>query len=64
MTGEILIRLTRSQQMALIDVLITYIRLADEPQEFVDVVEDVTTGTGQLLHLIAQAGTGTNDQAK
>lgn len=58
MTGEILLRLTRSQQMALIDLLIAYIRLPDEPQEFVDVAEDVTTGTGQLLHLIAEAGNG------
>lgn len=56
MTGEILLRLTRSQQMALIDVLIAYIRLPDEPQEFVDVVEDVTTSAGQLLHLITLAG--------
>ena len=53
---EILVRLTRSQQMALLDVLITYVRLADEPQDFVDVLRDVTTGTGELLHLIAQAG--------
>jgi hypothetical protein len=54
--GTILLRLTRSQQMALVDVLIAYIRLGDQPQEFDDVLREVTTGTGELLHLIAQAG--------
>jgi hypothetical protein len=49
----IVLRLTRSQQMALVDILIAYCRLKDEPQEFVDVVKDCTTTTGELLALVA-----------
>lgn len=50
-SNQLLLRLTRSQQMALIDVLIAYVRLADQPQEFVDVANNVTTTTGELLRL-------------
>jgi hypothetical protein len=42
--------------MALLDILLVYVRLPDEPQEFVDVVHDVTTTTGELLQLIGNAG--------
>jgi hypothetical protein len=49
------LRLTRSQQMALLDILLVYVRLPDEPQEFVDVLRDVTTTTGELLQLIGNA---------
>lgn len=47
-----MVKLTESQRMALVDILIVYIRL-DEPQEFVDVVRNVTTKTGELLKLMA-----------
>jgi hypothetical protein len=49
------LRLTRSQQMALLDILIVYVQLSEEPQEFVDVVRNVTTTTGELLHLLGNA---------
>lgn len=49
----IVLRLTRSQQMALLDVLIAYVRDTDLPQEFLDVSADVTTTTGELLRLVS-----------
>lgn len=52
MSTHVVLRLTRSQQMALIDILIAYIR-TDEVQSFVDVGNDVTTTTGELLSLVA-----------
>lgn len=57
MAEEILLRLSRSQHMALLDVLISYIQLADQPQEFVDcsLPSTPTTRTGELLHLVADA---------
>jgi hypothetical protein len=50
---RVVLRLTRSQQMALADILLAYIRL-DEPQEFVDCSspECVTTTTADLLALV------------
>lgn len=53
MSATIVLRLTRSQQMALLDLLIAYVRLPDEVQIFVDVTEDRTTTTGELLSLVA-----------
>jgi hypothetical protein len=50
----ITVRLTRSQQMALVSILVHYAQLQDEPQNFVDVGNDVTTTTGELLTLIAR----------
>ena len=48
--------LTRSQQMALIDILMAYLRLEDQPQEFINCSssEEIVTTTGELLSLIAQ----------
>lgn len=45
--------ITRSQQMALIDILMIYIRQTDEPQEFLDVSTNATTTTGELLRLVS-----------
>lgn len=50
---KVVLRLTRSQQMALLDILVAYCRLPDQSQEFVDVIEDVTTTTGELLTVVA-----------
>ena len=50
---KIVLRATRSQQMALIDVLLTYMRLKDEPQEFLNVSEDVVTTTSDLLTFVS-----------
>jgi hypothetical protein len=46
--------LTRSQQMALIEVLMAYVRMA-EPQSFVDASTDTTTTAGELLTLVGAA---------
>lgn len=50
----IVFRITRSQQMALIDVLVAYAR-SNEPQLFADCssAEEVTTSTGDLLQLVS-----------
>jgi hypothetical protein len=47
--------LSRSQQMALIDIVLSYARIANQPQEFVDctTAEAVTTTTGDLLTLVS-----------
>jgi len=47
----ITIQLTRSQQMALIDIVTFYWTLQDEPQEFIDCSEDpaVKTRTADLV---------------
>lgn len=45
------VKLTRSQQMALIDILVSYMH-SDGPQEFVDVQTDTTTTPGDLVRLI------------
>jgi hypothetical protein len=37
--------------MALVDILVAYMR-TDEAQEFVDVIEDVTTTPGDLLRIV------------
>jgi hypothetical protein len=49
---RVIIRLNRSQQIALVNILVHYILLKDQPQNFVDVVNDVTTTTGELLTLV------------
>ena len=51
MSVTVVLRLTRSQQMALVDILIAYMR-SDDVQEFVDVAADVTTTPGELLRLV------------
>ena len=51
MSTKIVIRLTRSQQMALANILVHYALLKDQPQNFVDLAEDVVTTTGELLTL-------------
>jgi hypothetical protein len=44
-----LVPLTRSQQMAILDILLAYARLPNEPQIFVDILTDTHTTTGDLL---------------
>lgn len=51
MSFNVVVRLTRSQQMALVDILVAYMR-SDEVQEFVDVVNNVTTTPGDLLRIV------------
>jgi hypothetical protein len=51
MSVEVVMRLTRSQQMALVDILVAYMR-TDEPKEFVDVTTDTTTTPGDLLRIV------------
>lgn len=51
MNVNVVVRLTRSQQMALIDILIAYTRSGDV-QTFVDCCRDVTTTTGDLLQIV------------
>jgi isopropylmalate/homocitrate/citramalate synthase len=51
MSVNVVLRLTRSQQMALVDILIAYIR-SDDVQEFIDVANDVTTTPGELLRIV------------
>lgn len=46
------LRITRSQQMSLINILVAYAR-SDEPQSFIDVVNEVETTTGELLMLVS-----------
>lgn len=48
-----LLRITRSQQMALVDILVAYLRSSDV-QEFVDISTDTTTTTGELLALVGE----------
>lgn len=51
----VVLRLTRSQQMALIDVLLEYARDPEKPQLFVDCSSDegTATTTGDLLVLVS-----------
>jgi hypothetical protein len=51
MSVSVVVRLTRSQQMALVDILVAYMR-TDESQEFVDVMTDTTTTPGDLLRIV------------
>lgn len=51
MSARVILKLTRSQQMALVDILIAYMR-GDDVQEFVDVTTNTTTTPGELLRLI------------
>jgi hypothetical protein len=48
-----IIRLTRSQEMALIEILVSYARSGDV-QEFVDISTDTATTVSELLTLIAE----------
>lgn len=50
MSVNVVLRLTRSQQMALVDILVAYMR-TEECQEFVDVMTDTTTTPGDLLRI-------------
>jgi hypothetical protein len=49
---KVVLRLTRSQHMALSSILVQYALLKDQPQEFVDVAEDRTTTVGELLSAV------------
>ncbi len=49
---RIMLRLSRSQQMALADILMTYMRLENQPQNFIDCSTGTTTTTGELLTLV------------
>ena len=51
MSVTVVVRLTRSQQMALVDILIAYMRSGDV-QEFVDVTTDTTTTPGDILRIV------------
>lgn len=42
--------------MALVDILIAYIR-SDDVQQFVDVANDITTTPGELLRLVGDVRT-------
>jgi hypothetical protein len=53
MTAHIVLRLTRSQQMALVDILIDYVRQPDSIQTLIDVQNDTETTVGELLSLVA-----------
>ena len=46
------LRLTRSQQMALSSILLAYCSDVSECHEFVDVIADVTTTSAELLALV------------
>ena len=54
MTLTLYLAVTNSQRMALTDILLAYSMLRDQPQEFVDVVEDRTTTVGELIRLMAE----------
>ena len=51
MSVEVVVRMSRSQQMALVDILIAYMR-SNDVQEFVDVLTDTTTTPGDLLRIV------------
>jgi hypothetical protein len=53
----LVLQLTRTQQMALTNILIDYIRTPESTEEFIDCSTDPTTVTtpGQLLSLVATA---------
>jgi hypothetical protein len=69
MTGPVIVfRFTRGQQMALANIVLNYAMMKDQPQEFVDVVNDQTTTTAELLRLVTDPreweqtkGLGTRD---
>jgi hypothetical protein len=48
----IVLRMTRSEQMALIDVLLEHVRDAEKTQVFVDCSTDTKTTTADLLQLV------------
>lgn len=49
------LRITRSQQMAMLDVIGRYMRLKDEPQRFCNVENDEITETPDLMTLVMDA---------
>lgn len=51
MNNPVMLILTRSQQMALTEILATYMR-TDEVQSFIDVLNDTETTTPELLRLV------------
>lgn len=53
MSVNVILRLTRSQQIALVDILIAYMR-SDDVQEFVDISSEITTTPGELLRLVGE----------
>lgn len=54
MSVEIVVRLTRSQQMALIDILVAYSMTDGYVQEFIDVSTGATTTPGDLLRIVGR----------
>jgi hypothetical protein len=54
MSGDIPLRLTRSQHMALIDILVAYVR-GDDAQTFIDCSAGTETTAGELLSLVCSA---------
>lgn len=55
MAAAIMIALTRSQQMALIDVLVEHVRAPASTQLFIDCATGTHTSVGDLLTLITEA---------
>ena len=54
MQAKVVVRMTRSQQFALAGIIIDHARNKDSVQEWVDIIDDTTTTTGELLTLILQ----------
>lgn len=52
MSINVVLRLSRSQQMALVDILIAYMVRGDDVQEFLDVSTGTTTTVGDLLRIV------------
>lgn len=52
MSITVVLRLSRSQQMALVDILIAYMVRGDDVQEFLDVSTGTTTTVGDLLRIV------------
>jgi hypothetical protein len=51
-----LIEISDTQRHALIDIILVYIRLKDEPQIFVDVVRDLEATAPELLNMLINVG--------
>lgn len=45
----VVLRISRSQQMAILDVLMEHMRCPNHTEEFIDVSTDTTTNYGDLL---------------
>ena len=52
---NVVLRLSRSQHMALLDVLLEHIRRGDGTQLFIDCSTGTETSTGELLQLISDS---------